>query len=141
MDANVSVGAVAGVVQAGVKAGELAQAAKASAGRALKQASASPKAKARAVRLLTDAKRADAKAQVAKQASVDARVLWQVCLGWRQANGDAITVQRVQVEAPAGAFRRASRLGKAAARAPSKGARFAGVLAVIRADSLALVAA
>lgn len=83
---------------------------------------------------------ADKRADVHRQASISVAVHWQVCLGWREGGSDSVTVQRVSVEAPAGAVRRAAKAARAQAKAPSKGARFAGVLAVLREDAIALLA-
>lgn len=66
---------------------------------------------------------------------------WRVSMGYREGTSDTLTVAHVEVQAPYGAVRRASKLGRAAVKAPSKDARFAGVLAVVRADALSLLAA
>lgn len=91
----------------------------------------------------THAKRvADANADTHAKASISVAVHWRVSMGWREGGSDALTVRHVCVEAPAGAVRRAVKVARAVRQTGlAKGARFAGMLAVIREDALAVLQA
>lgn len=85
--------------------------------------------------------KADKRADEHGKASISVAVGWRVSLGWREQAGDVLTVRHVCVEAPSGAVRRAAKLARAVRQTGlADGARFAGVLAVVREDAIALLA-
>lgn len=132
--ANVSKG-----VNKGLLAMQAANAAR-KAAKAAKAAMTPEQAVMAAQAALSRKRKADERKSMHQQASISVAVRWQVSVGWREGGSDVLTAERISVEAPAGAVRRAAKLARAKAKAPGKGARFAGVLAVIREDALSLLA-